>query len=260
MGGLFDPRYPYPFSGLYSLLPRPAATTLLGGLLSPPPPSTILGGAVPTIKRKAYFAFHYDDVMRVNNVRMAWKIDHPDSQEARSFYDSSLWEERKLADIEAIKRLIRTGVEYTSAVCVLVGTDTWRRRWVKYEIARSVVDRRGLLAVHINGLKHHRRGSADTRGVNPLKLLGIGRSPSGQYVLFERRQIVTSSFTNQTEWQWLPYEDYTLPVSLPRYLLPPDPGYVRLLSGGTHEYDFVSGGGHRNIGAWIDAAARGAGR
>jgi hypothetical protein len=30
------------------------------------------------IKRRAYFAFHYEDIMRVNNVRNAWKIDHPD--------------------------------------------------------------------------------------------------------------------------------------------------------------------------------------
>src|SRR5262245_59508082 len=103
-------------------------------------------------KRRAFFSFHYDDIMRVNNVRNAWKIDHTDSPLNRNFYDSSHWESKKLTSPDQIKNLIREGVEYTSAVCVLVGSETWKRRWVKYEIARSVIDERGLLAVHINGL------------------------------------------------------------------------------------------------------------
>jgi hypothetical protein len=45
-------------------------------------------------KRKAFFSFHWDDIMRVNVVRNAWKIGHPDSALMRSFYDSSLWEAR----------------------------------------------------------------------------------------------------------------------------------------------------------------------
>ncbi len=40
-------------------------------------------------KRRVFFSFHYDDIMRVNNVRNAWKITHPDSTSMRSFYDSS---------------------------------------------------------------------------------------------------------------------------------------------------------------------------
>jgi hypothetical protein len=72
------------------------------------------------VKRKAFFSFHYDDIMRVNNVRNAWKINHPDSPLNRSFYDSSLWESKQLTDPEQIKRLIREGVQYTSAVCVLI--------------------------------------------------------------------------------------------------------------------------------------------
>ena len=74
---------------------------------------------------------------RVNVVRNAWKIDHPDNTLMRSFQDSSLWESRKLEGDDAVKRLIREGVEYTSAVCVLIGTDTWLRRWVRYEMARG---------------------------------------------------------------------------------------------------------------------------
>ena len=119
-------------------------------------------------KRKVYFSFHFDDVMRVNNVRQAWKIDHPDAPTMRSFYDSSLWERRQLEDPESVKRLIREGVEHTSTISVLVGSQTWSRRWVRYEIARAVIDGRGLLAVHLNNIRHHVTQRSDPLGQNPL--------------------------------------------------------------------------------------------
>lgn len=217
--------------------------------------------ARPTVvKRKAYFAFKFDDVMRVNNVRQAWKIDHPDNQLMRSFYDSSLWESKKLEGDDALKKLTRDGVEYTSAVCVLIGTDTWSSWWVKYEIARSVIDSRGLLAVHINSLNHHQRRWPDPLGLNPLQLLGVYKSPTGKFYLYEERQVVLNGLTGQTEWQWHQYVDYTVAVPLPRYLAEPDIGYIRPLSTGTLEYDFVADDGHKNIGAWIDHAAQVAGR
>jgi len=207
-----------------------------------------------------YFAFKYDDVMRVNDVRQAWKIDHPDNQLMRSFYDSSLWESKKLEGADALKKLMWEGVEYTSAVCVLIGSDTWRSRWVKYEIARSVIDGRGLLAVHINSLNHHQRRQPDSLGFNPLRLLGVYKSKEGKFYLYEQRQVVLNSLTGQTEWQWQKYTDYTFAVPLPRYLAEPDIGYIRPLSAGTLEYDFVANTGHKNIGAWIDRAAQAAGR
>jgi MTH538 TIR-like domain (DUF1863) len=92
---------------------------------------------------------------------------------ARSFYDSSLWEERKAEGPEALKRLIREGVEHTSAVCVLFGTETWSRRWVRYEIARAVIDGRGLLAVSINGINDHIHHVPFLAGHNPLNALAI---------------------------------------------------------------------------------------
>lgn len=222
--------------------------------------STLLGGAGAPVKRKAYFAFHFDDVMRVNNVRNAWKITHPDSLLMRSFQDSSLWESKKLQGDDALKTLIRDGVQYTSAVCVLVGTETWSRRWVKYEIARSVVDGRGLLAVHINSLNHHQRRVPDALGYNPLHLLGIYKNQQNQFYIYEKKFILTNALTNQGEWQWHPYSDYTQSVSLPRYLAAPDAGYIRPLSAGTAEHNYVLNDGHKNIGGWIDRAAQAVGR
>ena len=102
--------------------------TLKGlGMPAPGNTSTVLGmplGNVflePQTKRKAYFAFRFEDVMRVNNVRRGWTRKHPDGPFNRSFYDSSIWEKSEACEPEALKALMRDAVVHTSAICVLVG-------------------------------------------------------------------------------------------------------------------------------------------
>ncbi|MGQ0444713.1 MAG: TIR domain-containing protein, partial [Beijerinckiaceae bacterium] len=206
------------------------------------------------VKRKAFFSFHFDDVMRVNVVRNAWKITHPDSALMRSFSDSSLWESRKREGPESLKQLIRDGVKHTSTICVLVGVETWSRRWVRYEIARGVIDSRGLLAVHINSINHHQTRTPHARGPNPLAYMSVGKVQSSPfslpvYYLFER-----------TSQGWDRYQDHTTAISLPPWLADPAPGYVTPLSYCADEYDYIPHDGHKNIGAWIDRAAQKAGR
>jgi hypothetical protein len=169
------------------------------------------------------------------------------------YYDASLWESKRLQGDEALKSLIRTGVENTSAVCVLIGTETWQRRWVKYEIARSVIDGKGLLAVHINSINHHQRQRSDDRGYNPCGIMGLGRSSNGNYFLCER-------VYRDQQWVWDWYKDYISAVPLPAYVRnPPTPGFPIRLAEVTREYDW-SQNGHQNIGGWIDMAAVDAGR
>ena len=54
-------------------------------------------------KRKAFFSFHFDDVMRVNTVRQAWRFRHPDTLLTPGFYDSSLWESRQREGDESLR-------------------------------------------------------------------------------------------------------------------------------------------------------------
>lgn len=228
----------YSSSNPFGSLGRP------GFPIPPPPPK----------KRKAFFSFHFSDIMRVNVVRNAWKIDHPDAPFARSFYDSSLWESRQREGDQSLKNLIRQGVDYTSAVCVLIGAETWLRRWVCYEIARAVIDGRGLLAVHLNNIRHHVSKQSHPLGYNPLGCMGVGKVQAS---------IFSSPLYYLFEWngrEWGRYGDYTLPVKLPTYLPDPFPGYISLLSTGTEVYDWVGNDGHKNIGGWIDRAAQQVGR
>ncbi len=250
--------------------PPPSALGGLSPFLSPlnPPPAPLYSPPKPkplalTVKRKAFFSFHFDDIMRVNNVRNGWKITHPDSAQNRSFYDSSLWESKKLEGEEAIKRLIREGVCFTSAVCVLAGSETWDRRWVRYEIARAVIDGRGLLTVHLNGINHHVTRTPHAKGCNPLDFMGVAKLQDNalapvRYVLYEKRRFVGSGGISQLGW--FRYDDYTQAVSLPKWLNDPPVNHVMPLSANAAEYDYVADNGSRNIGSWIDAAAKQAGR
>lgn len=223
--------------------------------------ASVLSPISPKVKRRAYFSFHFDDIMRVNNVRNAWKIDHPDSALYRSFMDSSIWERKQIEGDDAVKRLIREGVQNTSVVCVLAGTETWLRRWVRYEIARGVIDGRGLLTVHINGLNHHQTRRPDIRGENPLAYLAVGKvQPNllypAKYYLFERQ---AEWRDGQYRWVWNRYQDYTDPVDHPAWLNDSAPGFVTPLSANAAEYDYAAQTGHKQIGTWIDAAAKQAG-
>jgi hypothetical protein len=234
--------------GLYAPSSRPATLAALMGLLHPPPlnrqPTVFpppkrqpLPLRPAPIKRRAFFSFHYDDIHRVNNVRQAWRINHPDSPTMRSFLDSSLWEKNKRNSDASIKELIRWGVKYTSAVCVLVGTNTYSRRYVRYEIARAIIEKKGLLSVHINSLRHHERRAPDQLGFSPLSLLGVYKSQSGNFYLCEAKQI-QNSLTGRIEWKWFQYSDYTPPVALPRYV--PDPGIGRVVALSTTQMNTIT--------------------
>ncbi|TDR90313.1 TIR domain-containing protein [Enterovirga rhinocerotis] len=202
--------------------------------------------------RRVFFSFHYADIMRVNNVRMCQEFSGTilgGGGRGIEFYDASLWEKKKLEGEEALRQMIRQGVKNTSVVCVLAGSMTWERPWVRYEIARSVINNKGLLVVHINGINHHARRSPDGNGPNPLWYMGIYEA-GGRFYLCEREGVAGN---------WVQYARHRDPVSVPRYIRAPGRGQIMELSSFAMEYDWRNAGA-ANIGRWIDAAAQQAGR
>ena len=89
--------------------------------------------------KRVFFSFHYQDVIdfRANVVRQHW-CTKPD-REAAGFFDSSIWESAKKTSEVALKRLINSGLDNTSTTCVLVGSQTFARPWVRYEIMKISV-------------------------------------------------------------------------------------------------------------------------
>jgi hypothetical protein len=253
LGDLFNRPPPMPTNALSQYASPPVLPTV--SYRPTPAPVTI-----PEVKRKVYFAFSFIDIVRVNNVRQIGKIGPRESRNARTFYDRSIWEQRSITNDDGLKNLMRNGVKHSSAVCVLIGTDTWDSRWVKYEIARAVSDGRGLFGVHINSLNHHVRRAPDPPGYNPLHLMGVYRDLNGKFYLWEKSIVIKNVETGELGWEWQEYEDYTDPILLPRYIADVGVQHVIPLSWVTRQYDFVTEAGAKNIGAWIDAAAANVGR
>ena len=128
--------------------------------------------------KKVYFAFHYQDVIdfRANVVR---KHNFTKGVEAAGYYDYSIWEESKKKGDLALKRMINAELEGTSVTAVLIGTSTFSRRWVQYEIFKSVERGNRVLGIHINSI-----GGKDslTKGLgpNPFDHLGLQISEDGK--------------------------------------------------------------------------------
>jgi hypothetical protein len=117
------------------------------------------------VARKVFFSFHYArDAWRVAQVRNSNVITN---LEKSPFYDKAEWESIKRNGDQAVKNWIDKQLAGTSVTVVLIGKETASRRWVKYEIQKSIELGKGLLGVHISGIKDQ-NGDTDTLGANPL--------------------------------------------------------------------------------------------
>lgn len=115
--------------------------------------------------RKVFFSFHYArDAWRVAQVRNSNVITN---LEKSPFYDKAEWESIKRNGDQAVKNWIDNQLSGTSVTVVLIGAETASRKWVKYEISRSIELGKGLLGIDISKIKD-RNGETDPTGANPL--------------------------------------------------------------------------------------------
>jgi hypothetical protein len=88
---------------------------------------------------------------------------------AAGFQDASLWEEAKRKGDVTIKALIDKALENTSVTVVFVGSQTAGRKYINYEIDRSIARGNGIVAVQIHHLKD-KNGLVDPAGAIPAKI------------------------------------------------------------------------------------------
>jgi hypothetical protein len=121
--------------------------------------------------RRVFFSFHYQrDIWRVNQIRSMPNIT---GCAAAGFQDSSLWEETKKRGDDPIKRLIDRGLDNTSVTVVFIGAKTAGRKFINYEIQKSIDRGNGLVGIQINHLENQ-SGETDPVGETPAKLLSGG--------------------------------------------------------------------------------------
>ena len=115
--------------------------------------------------RRVFFSFHYGhDLWRANVVRNAW-VTHTD-RTSSGFFDASLWEKAKPSEA-AIRRIIDDALIGTTVTVVLIGAETATRRYVKYEIEKSLERGNGLIGIYIHKIANQKE-EVDTAAPNPL--------------------------------------------------------------------------------------------
>ena len=132
------------------------------------------------MKKRLFFSCHYNDhdELRADVVRNHWQA--MPGHEIYGRYEPAIWESvTKQGDRHAVQRLIDGGINQANNLCVLIGSDTYDRLWVRYEIFKSFQRRANVVGVHINSIMD---GSQETRGKgeNPFEHVGVSFSGCGK--------------------------------------------------------------------------------
>jgi hypothetical protein len=120
--------------------------------------------------RRVFFSFDYKHVWRVNQIR---NIHNIIGCSAAGFQDASLWEEAKKKGEKEIKKLIDKGLENTSVTVVCVTYGVSQRKYINYEIEKSIEKGNGLVAIQIHHLKD-KDGNTSSAGAIPPQIEANG--------------------------------------------------------------------------------------
>jgi hypothetical protein len=116
---------------------------------------------------RCFYSFHYaNDAWRVSQIR---NIRLEDGNRPASDND---WEAIKRGGDAAIARWIDSQMEGKSTVIVMIGSETFGRKWVNYEILNGWNRGKALLGVRIHRLLDH-SGYQTYRGSNPFSQFNV---------------------------------------------------------------------------------------
>lgn len=144
------------------------------------------------MKRKVFFSFHFkNDFARVQQVR------NMGMTEANPPVTANQWETIQRQGDAAIRKWINENMHGKSCLVVLVGSQTYSRKWVKYEIKTAWEGGRGVLGIHINKLKDL-SGNISEKGPSPFQNVSIIKN-SKQYLLGTAPPLITPTGRTSTE-------------------------------------------------------------
>jgi len=200
------------------------------------------------VSRRTFFSFHYKpDVTRAWVARNSWvtKVVKGEREDA-GFFDSSVFEAAQRENDDALKRFLREGLKSTTVTCVLVGTETALRRWVRYEIFRSFMRGNGLLAVRIHTIPGFNK-LTERKGSNPFANLAF--AVDGDQLRF--KEYMTTGWKSARDVGSMPLSDVTYDLGARTN---------HTLSSLFPIYEWDADDGFNNLGEWIETAAEQAGR
>ena len=150
-----------------------------------------------------------------------------------------MWEKAKKESTLALKRLINNGLKNTSNTCVLIGTETYLRPWVRYELLKSLKKGNHIFGVHINSISC-RNKKTKSLGKNPLDYVGVFAKDNSSYHLIQKR--------NDGKWYYYKEIDGTSKINVKHSLklntnLP--------LSNFFSTYNWINDSGYNNFRTWV---------
>lgn len=189
--------------------------------------------------RRTFFSFHYKpDVWRAWNVRNSWQLNG--QREGVGFFDSSAIEEKQR--VNGLKAFLDQELTNTSVTCVLLGSETAGRRWVRYETVRSFCRGNGILAIRIHGISDN-DGKTSVAGNNLLDALAY-KIADNQILFYEKDK--TGS--------WVTYSDIgSISVASVPYNFAGNNYHTFATIFPT--YDWIADAGRANLPIWIERAA-----
>lgn len=193
--------------------------------------------------RRVFFSFHYqNDIWRVNQVRNSGEFG--DVTGTDTFYDNSLWEEAKKKGDAELKKLIAGGMNNSSVTTVLAASETWGRKWVRYELVKSFERGNGLITLWIDQAKDS-AGKTSRRGHDPLACLHFALSAGGK----------TAEMSYYDGTAWKTYET----ISASNITKAAKDAKKGSLSDVASSYSWSSANS-KQFATWVESAARAAGR
>ena len=195
--------------------------------------------------RRTFFSFHYvPDNQRAQVVKQSWLTKQ--DREAAGFFDSSAFETKRRTGEDSLKQFLTDQLKGTSVTCVLVGTETAFRPWVRYELVRSFHRGNGLFAIRVHGLKDFNQQYA-TSGPNPFDFLAYRVADDRVY------------WQEKNNGAWAGYDKVpSLPLNEVAYNLNSE--HHHIFTCRFPIYDWGADNGYQNLGAWIEQAAKQAGK
>lgn len=190
--------------------------------------------------KRVFFSFHYQDVLdfRANVVRNHW-MTKPD-REVCGFFDHSIWENAKKTGSTALKKMINDGLNGSSVTCVLIGSSTWARPWVRYEMLKSYRRGNHMFGVHINSFKGKDQ-ITKPQGANPLNYVGVTFSDDGQ----------TGTMWQVINGDWVKYTEIDGSADFSTNVPAQYRGKGYNLGNWYSSYDWIGNDGFNNFATWV---------
>lgn len=128
------------------------------------------------MKRQVFYSFHFkNDAWRAGQVRNIGVV------EGNKPVSENEWEEVKKKGKSNIENWINNQLKYKNCTIVLIGSETYSREWVKYEIKRSWETGKAMFGIYINKLKDA-NGHTDIKGKNPFAYFSINGVNLSNYI------------------------------------------------------------------------------